>query len=81
MGGIITNNSSFEYKVKGKKGRIEEILPLQSVLNNELKAIADAKFNCIGEISGRVEINRFFVQTTIAFGKFVNSNLSLQYKF
>lgn len=79
--GIIANTSSFEYKVKGKKGEIEQIIPLQSVLNKELKSIADSKFNCIGEISGRVEINRFFVQTTIAFGKFVNSNLSLQYKF
>ena len=79
--GIITNTSSFQYKVKGKKGAIEEILPLQDVLNGELKSIADSKFNCIGEVSGRLELNRFFVQTTIAFGKFVNSNLSLQYKF
>lgn len=81
MGGIIANNSSFEYKVKGEKGEIEEIIPLQSVLNTELKAIADSKFNVIGEVSGRVEFYKFFIQTTIAFGKFVNSNLSVQYKF
>lgn len=79
--GFIANTSSFEYKVKGKKGTVEEIIPLQSVLNNELKAISDQKFNCIGEVSGRVEFYRFFIQTTVAFGKFVNSNLSLQYKF
>ncbi|CAM3954119.1 DUF6588 domain-containing protein [Flavobacterium antarcticum] len=79
--GIIANTSSFEYKVKGKKGKIEEVLPLQNVLNNELKQIANDKFNCIGEIAGRLEISRFFVQTTIAFGKFVNSNIALQYKF
>ena len=79
--GLIANTSSFEYKVKGNKGKIEEIIPLQSILNNELKTIADHKFNCIAEVSGRVEIYKFFLQTTIAFGKFVNSNLSLQYKF
>lgn len=79
--GIITNTSSFEYKVKGEKGAIEEILPLQSVLNNELKSIADSKINCIGEVSGRIEFYHFYVQTTLAFGKFVNSNISLQYKF
>lgn len=79
--GIITNTSSFEYKVKGKKGAIEEILPLQDVLNGELKSIAGDKFNCIGEISGRYDFKYLFVQTTIAFGKFVNSNISLQYKF
>ena len=79
--GIITNTSSFEYRVKGKKGAIEEILPLQDVLNGELKSIADSKFNLIGEVSGRLEFNHFFVQTTVAFGKFVNSNISLQYKF
>ena len=79
--GIIANTSSFEYKVKGEKGKIEEIIPLQSVLNNELKSIADNKFNVIGEVSGRVEFNHFFIQTTVAFGKFVNSNIALQYKF
>ncbi len=79
--GIITNISSFEYKVQGKKGAIEEILPLQDVLNNELKSIANDKFNLIGEISGRYQFNRFFIQSTLAFGKFVNSNISLQYKF
>lgn len=79
--GVIANTSAFEYKVKGEKGAIEEILPLQDVLNGELKSIATNKFNCIGEVSGRLNFNRFFVQTTFAFGKFVNSNISLQYKF
>lgn len=79
--GVIANTSTFDYKLKGEKGTVEEILPLQSILNNELKAITDNKFNLIGEVSGRVEIYRFFLQTTIAFGKFVNTNLSLQHKF
>jgi hypothetical protein len=79
--GIIANTSSFEYKVKGEKGQIEEILPLQDILNTELKAIANQKFNIIGEVSGRFDFRHFFVQTTLAFGKFINSNISLQYKF
>jgi hypothetical protein len=79
--GIIANTSSFEYSVKGEKGAIEEIIPLQDVLNGELKSIAVNKLNCIGEVSGRMDFSHFFVQTTIAFGKFVNSNISLQYKF
>lgn len=79
--GIIANTSAFQYKVKGEKGAIEEIIPLQDILNVELESIARNKFNCIGEISGRYDFNYFFVQTTFAFGKFVNSNISLQYKF
>lgn len=81
ISGIIANTSAFEYKVKGEKGAIEEILPLQDILNGELKSIAQNKFNVIGEVSGRYAFSDFFVQTTIAFGKFVNSNVSLQYKF
>jgi hypothetical protein len=35
----------------------------------------------MGEISGRYQFSKIFVQTTIAFGKFVNSNVSVQYEF
>ena len=79
--GLIVNTSNFEYKVAGRKGEIEEIIPLQSILNTELKSIADTKFNCIGEIAGRWEFKRFYIQPNIAFGKFVNTNIALQYKF
>jgi len=79
--GFIANTSDFEYTVKGEKGAIEEIIPLQDVLNGELRSIARTKVNYIGEISGRYDFKHFFVQTTVAFGKFVNSNVSLQYKF
>lgn len=79
--GFIMNTSEFEYKVNGPKGAIEEIIPLQSVLNGELKSIAKTKFNCIGEVSGRYQFSQFYIQPTVAFGKFVNSNLSLQYEF
>lgn len=79
--GFIMNTSEFEYKVNGPKGEIENIVPLQSVLNGELKSIAKTKFNSIGEVSGRYQFNHFYVQQTLAFGKFVNSNISLQYEF
>ncbi|MEY2922932.1 MAG: hypothetical protein RL108_1558, partial [Bacteroidota bacterium] len=37
--------------------------------------------NGIGEISGRYQFSKFYVQSSIAFGKFVNTNLSVQYEF
>lgn len=79
--GFIINTSGFEYKLNGPKGEIEQLFPLQSVLNGELKSIARTKFNCIGEISGRYQFSKFYIQPTLAFGKFVNSNFSLQYEF
>ena len=75
------NTSDFEYKVNGPKGEIERITPLQDVLNERLKSIARTKFNAIGEISGRYQFSHFYVQQTLAFGKFVNSNTALQYEF
>jgi hypothetical protein len=53
IAGIIINTSSFEYKVKGEKGAIEEVVPLQNMLNEELKSITNGKFNLLGEISER----------------------------
>lgn len=79
--GLIMNTSEFEYKVNGPKGKIEEVIDLHSVLNGELKSIARTKFNCIGEISGRYQFKHFYIQQTIAFGKFANSNIALQYEF
>jgi len=79
--GFIMNTSDFEYKVDGAKGTIEEIIPLQQILNTKLKEIAKTKSNYIGEIAARYQFNHFYIQTSIAFGKFVNSNLSFQYEF
>jgi hypothetical protein len=81
MTGIIANSSGFEYKLSGDVGIIESIFPLQSTLNNRLKEIQQTKTNVMGEISGRYQFSKIFVQTTIAFGKFVNSNVSVQYEF
>lgn len=81
LGGIILNSSDFKYQFTGPKGAIEETVPLQQLLNKRLEEIYKTKTNFIGEISGRYQISKIFVQSTIAFGKFVNSNLSVQYEF
>ena len=35
----------------------------------------------MAEVSCRYQISKVFLQTTLAFGKFVNSNFSVQYEF
>lgn len=78
---FIVNHSSFEYVVSGEKGSIEEIIPIQSVINGLLERIAKDKTNVLGEVSGRYQISKFYVQSSIAFGKFVNGNIGVQYQF
>ncbi|AWI27006.1 hypothetical protein HYN49_14430 [Flavobacterium pallidum] len=78
---IIMNNSDFEYEIQGEKGSIEEIIPLHDIVNERLTVIDKIKYNYIGEVAARYQFSRFYLQTSIAFGKFVNSNISLQYKF
>ena len=79
--GVIFNVSDFNYKFDGEKGTIEEIVPLQDILNERMKDLSKTKRNLIGEFSGRYQFSKFFVQGTLAFGKFVNTNVSLQYEF
>lgn len=79
--GIIFNISDFNYKFDGEKGSIENIVPFQDILNDRMKDLSKTKRNLIGEFSGRYQFNKFFVQGTLAFGKFVNTNVSLQYEF
>ena len=78
---FIINHSSFEYIVSGEKGSIEEITPVQSLINGLLKRIAKDKTNVLGEISGRYQISKIYLQSSIAFGKFVNGNIGVQYQF
>ncbi len=77
---LIVNRSNFEYKVSGDKGSIEEILPIQDIINELLSSIAQPKTNVLGEVSIRYQISRFYVQNSIAFGKFVNANIGIQYQ-
>ena len=78
---FIVNRSSFEYVVSGEKGSIEEVIPIQYVINGLLERIAKDKTNVLGEISGRYQISKFYLQSSIAFGKFVNTNFGVQYQF
>lgn len=77
----ITNLSDFKYFLTGEKGQIEDLIPVQYILNEKLKDIYKSKVNSIWEISGRYQFNKFYVQSSVAFGKFVNTNLSIQYEF
>lgn len=81
MGGFIANTSNIEYRVSGERGSIEDLLPLQDVLNKRLEEIYKTRVNYIGEVSATYKIGKFNVQSILAFGKFVNTNLSLQYLF
>ena len=81
MSALISNTSDFKYEVGGPKGQIEALIPFQSLVNKKLEEIYKTKTNWIGELSGRYQISKFYVQTSVAFGKFVNSNFSLQYEF
>jgi hypothetical protein len=81
MAGFLINTSDIEYKVGGPKGSIEEIIPVQDVLNKRLEEIYKTRINYIGEASLSYNMGHFDVQAILAFGKFVNSNISLQYSF
>ena len=77
----ITNESSFKYEMTGPKGQIESIVPFQDIVNAKLKEIYKSKMNTMGEVSCRYQISKIFVQSTFAFGKFANGNVSVQYEF
>lgn len=78
---LIGNSSAFEYEVQGKRGAIEDVIPLHDILNKELEAIYKTKFNFLGEVSGRYAFGKsLFLQGYVAFGKFLNTTVSLQYQ-
>ncbi len=81
MGSFIVNTSNVKYRVEGETGTIEQIVPLQAVLNDRLRSIYKTRVNYIGEFSAAYNIGHFNIQTIVAFGKFVNTNISLQYLF
>lgn len=80
MTNLIVNRSNFKYEVSGDKGSIEEILPIQDIINELLATIAEPKTNVLGEVSIRYQISKFYLQNSIAFGKFVNANIGIQYQ-
>jgi len=78
---LIANASAIEYEVGGDRGEIEDVIPVRSIINQKLQEIDDNKFNIIGEVSGRIKLGNFYLQPNVAFGKFVNTNFSVQYEF
>ncbi len=80
MGGIIANKSDIKYKFTGDVSPGQAI-PFQEVFNEKIKEIYKTKTNYLGEVSCRYKINKVFLQSTFAFGKFVNSNFAVQYEF
>ena len=78
--GIIVNVSDVKYKFTGDVPP-NQAIPTQSLFNERLKEIYKTRTNFLGEVSCRYKINKMYLQSTFAFGKFVNSNIALQYEF
>ena len=78
--GIIANVSDVKYKFTGDVPP-NQAIPTQSLFNERLKEIYKTRTNFLGEVSCRYKINKMYLQSTFAFGKFVNSNIALQYEF
>lgn len=79
MSSFIANVSDVSYDVNGPKGTIEQIVPLQQVLNQRLHEIYKTRVNYIGEVGAKYNFGNFDLQGIAAFGKFVNANISLHY--
>lgn len=81
LGSFIVNTSDVKYEVGGEKGSIEEVLPLQQIINTRLKEIYKTRVNYIGEAGISYKFNNFSIQSILAFGKFVNTNIAFGYSF
>jgi len=77
IAGIIANVSDVKYEFTGSSGDTN----IQDLFNERLKEIYKTRTNFLGEVSCRYKINKMYLQSTFAFGKFVNSNIALQYEF
>ncbi|WP_091140810.1 DUF6588 family protein [Flavobacterium caeni] len=80
MAGLITNVSDIRYEVGGQDGTPFFIVPVKDYVNDRLSEIYKTRTNVIGELSGRYQFGHFFLQGAVALGKFVNTNVSLQYE-
>lgn len=81
MAGAITNVSDIAYEVGGSNGTTALLVPVKSFVNNRLSEISKTTINPMGELSGRYQFGHFYAQGIFAFGKFANTNISLQYQF
>jgi hypothetical protein len=87
MLGSMINFSDFKYKFSGENGTIDYVFqPLfgstsQEYFNKSLEKIYKFKINSIYELSLTYNFRKFYFQSAIAFNKFINSNISVHYKF
>lgn len=81
MAGAITNVSDIAYEVGGSNAMTALLVPVKSFVNNRLSEISKTTINAMGELSGRYQFGHFYAQAIFAFGKFANTNISLQYQF
>ena len=81
MAALISNFSSVKYEVGGQENQSEISLAVQPLINSKLTEISATKTNLLGEVALRYQIGKVFLQSSLDFGKFVNSNLSVQYEF
>ena len=77
--GLIVNNSDFKYQFAGSDST--NVSGLKEQLNEKIKEIAKNKTNVLGELSARYHLKKIFLQPTLAFGKFLNTNVAVQYEF
>ncbi|MFL9845959.1 DUF6588 family protein [Flavobacterium rhizosphaerae] len=76
---FMVTTSEVKYKVGGERGSIEDVIPVQQVVNDGLKEIYKTRVNYIGEAGVTFNKGNFNVQGILAFGKFVNTNVSVHY--
>src|SRR5690606_6234619 len=70
MAGFVINSSQIKYEVSGERGSIEDIIPVQELLNKRLEEIYKTRVNYIGEAAILYNMGDFDVQALLAFGKF-----------
>lgn len=76
MGSFITNVSNFNYKVYSDA---EQQSIFIDPINQLIPQLEETKWNSMGEISGVYHFSKFFAKTSIAFGKFANLNIGINY--
>lgn len=78
MASILTNYSTFDYKVSSNK---EVAINFADAINQKLPELEKDKWNVMGELSANYFFNDFFIKSSFSFGKFANVNLGINYTF
>ncbi len=78
-GSVINDISRFKYYTKGERNAA--LAAMYEYLDESLQGLYHTQYNLIGEVGGRYAIGNVFVQSNVAFGKFVHTNFAVQYEF